>query len=767
MTRGFSAPTVCLALLLSLAAPATSVHAGEGTDAPQEVLVRARKLGAAEDLQRVPIAITVIGQESIERAHARDLTDIAAAAPNSQLRALGSFARYPGFTIRGLGSSASTRSLEPAVNVVVDGMVIGYPAGSLPDAFDLESVEILRGPQGTLFGRNTTGGAAVLRSRRPSGARELRSALRLGEHGRRDVALSIEGPFGGEGLAARIAAVHRRFDGGFRDRNGGSFTPTPFLTNPGPASTTVDQVRERLTIVKPSVRFAPSERLELTLLGEYQHSHGGAGPFVSVVHPPEVAPPALAQSRYGYTPPRGRHEIDEDLPSHHDLRLRQLVLEANLAAGRGTVTSISGFRDLEHRSDLDVDATPFPILHLPDNRDRAHQASEELRYAIAARRFDLTLGLYGFTQRIVADERRVVAAVPGRPAYFAGRFTQESEAWAAFASLRVALGERWGVGVGGRYGEETKRIALDPIGLCAGSAFTGCAGERIDDRHGWSDFSPRLSLEWRPRTDRLVYASAAEGFRAGAYNSRVVVASNAPAALALARAQAGPVEPEKVTSFELGWKSVHRGGRARVALAAFRADYRDIQRTVAATAVGQPTQLLANAAHAHITGAELELGWKIGATLELQGSVGLTDAAYETFRLGQDLDRDGQVTSADDERAAQLEFERVPKYTAFAALAYERPVATAAGHFGARLGYGWRDRFASDALNTPHLFQPAYGLLDASLWWRNGSWRVALYGHNLTQSGYAELNSDAAGLVYTRTGGEPRSLGLEVSFVSQ
>jgi hypothetical protein len=154
---------------------AASADEGGGLE---EITVYAQKRGLGESNQKVPIAITAVSANTLEEIHSVDVRDLGKLAPNVQTADVGSTPAFPNFTIRGIGVNSSVRSIDPAVNIVVDGMTVGYQTGAIPSTFDLESIEILRGPQGVLFGRNSTGGAIVLRTRRPSADLEVTGRAR-------------------------------------------------------------------------------------------------------------------------------------------------------------------------------------------------------------------------------------------------------------------------------------------------------------------------------------------------------------------------------------------------------------------------------------------------------------------------------------------------------------------------------------------------------------------------------------------------------------
>jgi iron complex outermembrane receptor protein len=731
------------------------VFAQEQEGALEEVVVRAQKKATGESVQDVPLAVSAFDENSLKKSFAIDLTDVGRLAPNVTLQPVSTFPNFANFTIRGIGVTTSIRTVDPAVNVYVDGIVMGFQAGTILDTFDMESIEVLRGPQGILFGRNTTGGAVALRTRRPTGEFGARAQFTFGNYQRYDAAGSIEGSLS-DNVAAKLAVISRNQDGFFKDRNGGRFVVAP--ENPSgrePGTIQLDQPRNKTLIVKPTVVFTPTENVELTLLGSYFRADGG-GAATRAFIPPETGRLLRAQTEFGYFPPEDEYEINHDLAGSNVTESKTLVVEGNIDAGHGLFTTIVGYRDIDYNNSLDVDGTPFTLLHFPDNEESGDQVSVEVRYASTfSEKWDFTIGLYHFEQEFdILEKRQITGRAAGRAhtafLYQRGIANQTQDSQALFGNINVNFTDRLTGFVGIRYTREDKELTATPIGACTG-AFTGCPTTIIAAQRDWSDTAYRFGGDFKISDDILAYASYTTGFRSGNFNSR-----------ASAAAIATPADPEEVKSAEIGLKSTFAGGRARVNVAAFQTRYNDIQRISQGTLPnGTITQTLLNAGRAEIAGLEVEGNFAPTDNLQIDASVGWIDAQFKEFR-GIDADRNGVINAADLEAAKRLNFDRVPEITGYLAATYTFPTTALNGEWSLRGSWSYRSDYDTDVANNPELSQDAYSLFDASLNFSREKLRVSLFGRNLGNEYWVDVKSISQN--FQAFGGMPRMYGMEVEF---
>jgi len=685
---------------------------------------------------------------AVERGQLTDLRDVARLAPNVQLETSAAFPGFANFTIRGLTLNNSLRTIDPAVAIVTDGMAFGDPLGMVLDTFDMESMEILRGPQGVLIGRNATGGAVVMRTRRPDDEFSIRGSFRAGSQDRFDQSLSIEGPLA-DNLRGKIAVLHRKADGFFEDQNKGSLVPTPannfgVIDNPA-----VDpQVGEDVWTIRSILDWDPSDTVNVSLVAEYQDAEFG-GNTSRVIR----ARPPLTQG-YGYTPPSSLWDIDHNVEGYATMETARAALEVNWTLGNGTLTSVSGYRKLDYFNSSDNDGTPFTILHFPDNEADSNHFTQELRYLFdVGDKVRILLGGYFSSLEMTQLENREVnlalAGLPPPAPLIRQQtwFDQDSETLAFFGNIDWELTDRMTVSAGLRYTYEEKKIDIALLRVCPpGDDFSGCPKDTVKDKEDWDDVSPRLAVDYEINDNTFAFASYTAAFRSGSFNGRATTAPSVTAS-----------DPEKAETFEIGIKSEFLGNRLRANIAAFYTDFTDIQ----ATLVGPDTaQTILNAADATISGVELELTYLATPGLTLNGVFGYTNAEYEEFG-GLDLTGDGVP---DPNLAKQLQFPRVPEFTATGIATYEFNVPNVSGDFAARVQYAWRDSVFTDLVNTPETKVPSYGLLDASFAYSpSDNVTVSVYGKNLTEEENWEINISAP-FAWLVNGGIGRSYGLETTF---
>jgi iron complex outermembrane receptor protein len=725
----------------------------------EEVLITSQKRAEGISVQDVPIAVTAVNEALIARTFAVDLADVGRLAPGAMLAPSSTFASFPNFFVRGIGISGSTRSLDPAVGIFVDGVYLGYPVGTVVDVFDRESIEVLRGPQGTIFGRNVTGGAVNVRTRRPSDEFGIRAELLAGNYNRLDASFSIEGPVVKDKLAAKVAIMSRNRDGYWDDNNGGSVN---LAVNPGglPNTPTGTKPDVDMLIVRPMLRFTPNDAVDFTLIGEYLKDESGTANSRNIVNTVVGRRP---QTIHGYTPPADPFEINHDLIGYNDAEVKSIVGELNWDLGHGIVTSVTGYRDLKYKSSTDFDGTPFTIFHFPDNSETADQSSQELRYASKfSDRYEFVIGAFYFDQSYFVGERRQIItgmglndAVLTDRAQIAGI---DHDNLSFFAEANINFGEAWELTVGARHSREEKTARFAALGTCS-LDFTTCTPV-LSRNASWSDFTPKIALKYSFSPDTMVYASRTEGFRSGTFDAR---ANTVDSFL-----NSTP-NPETVEALELGVKTTALDGRLRFNAAIYQSDYTDIQRLaleevpLTVNSTGR-IQRLINAASATIRGVELELSALLAEGFKIDASVGYVDASYDKFE-GFDADGvPGYNPVTDPAAAKSKKFERVPETTFNVAASYDRPLAIG-GEMGFRVSYNWTDEYFNDALNAPIIRQESYGLLDASVNYKNekGNIVVSLFGRNLADEEYFDFALDNA-LTTQTWGGMPRTYGVRLTY---
>ena len=684
-----------------------------------DIVVTAQKRGVAEAAQKVPIAITALNSKSIEDMHVRDLASLSSSIPNVSLSSINTRPGFANFEIRGFGINSSIPSVEPAVGVFVDGVYLGQTSGVVLDLFDIDSIEVLRGPQGTLFGRNTTGGAVSIRTRRPGNVFQINGKVDFESGPLYTAGVSVEGPLT-DTLRAKIAGYASHDEGYFYD-------PTVHRS-----------VGKRNTsFIRPTIVYQPTSSFDTTLIYE-RLSEDGDGAVVT---------------NPAYT--SGLHPVS-NFPGMSDLQSESVTSETNLRVpfGDGIITNVAGWRRLDNLASEDLDGSPSTFYHVR-HALKQHQFSEELRYAGTFGRFDLTIGGYYFQQKYMYIEERTLATLPA-PSSLGGLINQHS--FAFFGQGQYHLTDSFSFIAGGRFSWEKKeakvatfnalssRCAYD-LGTCTYN-FPG-PGFADSGEHVWKRFSPKLGLQWQVRPNIQTYFSYSEGVRSGGYNVRSTSLSISP----------GPYNEENQKSFELGFKSDLLNHHLRVNGAVFHNTISNLQRDI-----NQPdplsgtVQITQNAGNARINGAELEVTIAPTKELTFGGNVGYLNGKYT--KLLYDLN--GALPGL----GYELQLARLVPWSYGGYISYSRDV----GHdlkFTIRSDYGHRDRTPFTDANTGYINKVDDWSATATLAKVNDSVSLSFYAKNLLNQVW---NGAAAPLPPSAGGGlfEPiskgRTFGAELRF---
>ena len=702
--------------------------------ASDEIVVTATKRAGAELLKDVPSAISVISADVIADTHSDNLGDLGKFAPNVQLAEIGTFNGFSNFVIRGVGINTSTRTVDPAVGIFVNGMYVGLGASAVSQSFDIGSIEVLRGPQGTLFGRNVTGGAVVINTRRPGNDYAANAKITVGSEHRFDVEGGVDVPIG-DLLSVRLAAMSKKRDGYYTNLENGK---------------TVGDIDIR--IFRPTVVFKPSDRFTLTVIGEHFVDQSGTGNTRDVIDPIR---PKLAQTLLKYIPPPGRFDIRTNTEGRLDARIDSITGQMDLHIGGGTVTSITGYRDLLIHSTTDLDSTPFLLFEFPKNFDKHHQFIQELRYAANfSDRLSMVVGANYYKAHLESGERRQILTTTN----IAGLTIQNHESYGIFGEVTFNINPDLSLRAGGRYTHEKKDIAFSPVGTCA-LDFSTC--KRVfRSKTSDSDFSPRVAVNYKLNPEVSLYASYSQGFRSQGYNSRAQRVETL-----------GPAQSEKVTAYEAGAKTELFDRRIRFNLAGFYTVYDNLQLFVNSTFAppGLPPsaeQVLTNARGATIYGIEAELSAQVTPKLLIGGNLGYVRPKFKPFDFNQtfgvDVNFDGKIDSTDAALAQNLRFVRVPQLEYTVTGIYRQPIGDDA--LTARVDYSWQGKLFYNFRNTPQSLLPSYGLLNASLTYEfdNPDISLSLFGKNLTKANFYDFREEVGTLYLAEVGGAPRTWGISL-----
>lgn len=683
-----------IAVTLASTASVSTLAAGAAAVMMEEIQVMARKKSAAESAQDVPLAMTAYGGEQLDAMFVQDLTDMSYSAPNVQLEAIGTVPGVQNFTIRGQGINSSIPSVDPTVGTFIDGVYLGVTYGAIIDMFELESVEILRGPQGLLFGRNVTGGAVSLRTSRPDGEFGMRVRSQLTDHDRYNLAGSVEGTLIEDKLFAKVVAYYDD-DQGYFDLEEGPKTPGAVYFNPSSG----DQAGAMKTkFIRPTVVLQATDELELTLIAESGETNGDGASWTS----------ATAQKN---------GSLDEftttyDEQGETEMSWDQLTFETNwdVGFGDGTVTNILGWRQVESFSTPDVDGTNASIFTVPADTAQ-EQLSNELRYAgtFMDGQLDLTTGVYYFEQDVEYREGRYIS---GGALRLALGGDMDHKTWGVFVNNDYHLTDEFTITAGLRYTREEKQArvidgAIDGGARCTDLINFNCSFDDLEDT--WTNWTPKVGFNWDVTEDAQVYGFYTKGFRSGGVNFRNARPDVIPA---------GPTKEEAQQSIEVGIKSDWADGRLRVNASYFYNTVDDMQRELN---MPDPDvivlQATINAGDVKIQGVEVDFVALLSDNFSINGSMGYTEGRY---------------TEKDPEFAGftGTDLPRLSPWTASLGATYDVDLGES-GFVTFRANYAFRDAAAYNDSNTEYFDQQHEASASANYTTADDHWKFSLFGKNL------------------------------------
>jgi iron complex outermembrane receptor protein len=756
-------------------APPENPSAESPAETLESVVVTARR--RSESLQDTPVAVTAISAAALERQQVVGTTDLDKVAPNIQFHSYGTLTGNNSAAqvfIRGIGQTDATPAVDPGVGVYIDDVYMGRAVGAAMEFRDIANVQILRGPQGTLFGRNTIGGAVLLTTNEPGTDAGNSVRVGLGNDDLREAFGAFDIPLGGD-FSARLAL-------GLRQRDG-------YVTRVFDGKDLGD---EDMRTGQAAFRWQPSEAFTVTLRGDYTKRDENGSPFVfremneaatfvgaaSIMSgcpdildgfpPPLLVGPtadptcgndaqALGKFRNG-----GTYPASSTLENHGESLVASWKVNDVL-----TFKSITSDRHLEWTGTRDADNTPLLILHT-NYRSKSDQFSQELQAAVDGERLDGVVGVYNFDQDTF-DRLLVPLGNPGT-SYDTQRVSMDTTARAAFTEWSFKFTDAFSATAGVRYTKETKGLqsimfnvspatAVEPPAPSALCPFagpppsqTGCLF--LTTNRFARDFSATTksaSVQYRFNPQVMTYLSWSEGFKSGGFNQRYNAAppGNAPISFGA----------ETAESWEVGLK-LDPTDSLRVNIAAFSTDYDDIQMTYRLGVV----PLLFNAGVASIDGAELELQFAPNEQFRLDGSLGYLDAKFDSITPPPPF---GPVTpTATATLDSRLPF--TPEWQAHFGASYSFHVGSS-WSLTPRVDVSYTDEQFFDAGNSPEIAQDdAVTLVGASLALESADdkWRIALAGTNLTDEEYPVAGTSslttASGyseIIYSR----PRSVSLSVT----
>jgi iron complex outermembrane recepter protein len=672
----------------------------------ERVTVSATKTGAA-DIQSTPLSITALPARTLEQLGAQMVEGIAGFVPTLTVSQFTGLAQV---TIRGIGTNSALTGADPSSTIHVDGVYLARPAMGFMDFLNVERVEVLRGPQGTLYGRNSVGGTINIVTRQPTNALETSVRVTAGNYEKLRAEGAVSGPLIKNRVMGNVAFVRAAREGFVRDLDHRDHSLGSEDTWGG---------RGQLRLV-----FGP--RSELLLSADHMRYEGVPLPF---------AKPIVAKPGYTFVSPASLWEV----------RASQLASGRNVQQGASarltaqvnsttTLTSLTAYRRSNYRVFFDADATEL-TLQASDVPDGQRQTSEELTLTRRTPKLTWIGGAFFFEEH---DEGRVeITVYPAQIRPFAKIATN---AWALFGQATYPLSRRVSLTGGARYTDEKK--AIDSTGgtyrIGTDILLNPDSFYRYADKVTFSAWTPKISVQLQASQDTLVYLSAARGFKSGGFN---------PAAPRAGLA----FNPEFAWSYESGIKRWMAGGRVWTNVAVFHTDYRDLQ-VQSFIRPGVPD--ISNAASAGINGVEVEAGATAVAGLRLSGQFSWLDATYDRFLA---------VLPGGEARALEgNRLNNAPEWSGAGSAVYEL-AKWRAGTASVRGDVAWQSQVFFTPVNDAIETQRAYGLvhLRAGFEPPGHRWEIALYVRNAGNREYIVGTGNVGLPAFTARPGEPRTWGTQ------
>jgi len=678
----------------------------------ERLTVTATKTGAT-DIQQTPIAITAVSERTLDDLVVDRLAGLTGFVPSMTVaQPLGLIE----VTIRGIGSNTIISGADPSVAINMDGVYLARPATALVELLDVERVEILRGPLGTLYGRNAVGGTINIVTHQPTNALEASGRLTAGTGG----AFRTEG-------AIRGALVKDRLMGSFAFLRGVRAGYVHDLEHPdhplGGDDTWAGHGQLRAV-------FGPGS--ELLMSSDFGRFDG--------IPLADAKPIAAKPGGLPFDNPPGPWDVRASSEATGWNHQYGTSARLTLPVSGMILRSLTAWRRSDDDVFIDLDNTELPVTTL-DVPELQHQFSQETTLSRRERKVTWLGGVYYFDERVGGGAPVLIdLLIPGLQLRPNG--VGDTSAWALFGEVTRDFTDRTSVTGGLRYNDEEKAINNTGGLYLLGTRMLADPRSFYEyaDRAHFSAWTPRVSLQSKLSQNALFYVSATQGFKSGGFNGSAPVPD--------------VFEPERAWSYETGLKQTRSGGRLQLNTAAFYVDYRDLQ----VQSVNQPGFLdITNAASATVMGLEVETsgsahGWQLG------GHLSWVDAKYDhAIAVGPE-----RVTA----NASGHHLNNAPEWSGSGSAAYERQIG-GAGFASVRGDATWQSRVFFTAFNDGIETQGTYGLVQLRTGFepRSRRWEIAVYARNLANTAYITGTTNIANnpAIGARPG-EPRQWGTQLTF---
>lgn len=712
----------------AIAAQAATQEPG-AADAPAEIIVTAQK--RAQNLQDVSLSISALSAQKLTDNQISDVTDLAASVPNVTV---GNGYGLAQITIRGIGVTNPFTGADPSVALHVDGAVVAQSAAQIAAFFDLERIEVLRGPQGTLYGRNATGGVVNLITAKPT--RDLTGYIRA-TYGNFDlitVEAAVGGPIAGDKVLGRIAVRTE-------DRSGYGINEF--------SGREIDDAKHRA--IRGHVQFLPTEDVSLLLTGDwYREDDSAFGPkFRAESYPGTTIPQLVAASTPATRASNTNRNIKSEIDTQNARETWAITATLDWQLNESMkLRSLTNYRSFFFDTIWDFDTASNVSNSVQAQYVTSKHYSEELQLTYDSGPVNALLAAYYYNEKITGDNRvgtrprrRTAPGLQGLFLSFQGKVDVES--YALFGNVSYDLTDQLVLNAGGRYTHEKRTgvifttivpVSPNPTRFATGGSF--------------NDFSPKVTLEWRPVDDVMLYGTWSKGFKSGI----ILVGAASPI-----------LEPEKVTNYEIGLKSTFLDRALTFNLSAFYADYRNLQVSKVVPAVSTPTvmTIFENAAEATMKGLEAEIVVVPAAGLQFDSSIGYLDARFDDYLSANAL----ELPNAPIRQLKGRRLPFAPKWSVAAGAQYTAELGNGA-ELRIRGDLNYKSRFFSDQYNNFRLSE-TYTTVDANIRYTSPGRRFfgQLWVKNLTDEFYwAGSAANGTSRMIMGNPGEPRTYGATIGY---
>ena len=695
------------------------------------VVVTARK--REETLQEVPVAVTAFTPETLDKLNVKDLSDLDAQVPNLTIYAArGSTSTVTAY-IRGVGQADPLWGVDPGVGIYLDDVYIARPQGALLDVFDVDRIEVLRGPQGTLYGKNTIGGAIKYISKPLPNKTQGFASVSVGNYGQRDVKAALGGSIGGEdsGLRARLAVANMQRDGYGE------------LVGRGE-----DVSDKDITAARLQVGAFSQDDFDVQFALDWMDDQSGMrGAKMLAANP--LAPT--------YPPMDSRYDMRSAMRNINDTEMKGMSATVNWRPGDNWAFKyVAAKRESDTNTAIDFDTTPLTLVDV-----YAHYYDSQISNEIQANydgggRIRGVFGVYAFNGDAGGQVKNhfynpLVAPGLTNPLFGDTQGVVNTKSIAVYADWTFDLTEKLALDVGARYTDEDKHaIALNRFYTDLTYSTSWATAANFDKTVNFKNVSPKISLNYQITPDIMMYGLASRGFKSGGYNIR---------ANTTAVPRSGePFQDESVDSFEIGTKMGLLDNTLFLNLAAFHNRYKDIQLSVftSFTLPGGAQSFFGdftNAGRGTVNGAEVEYQWLPNEHWVISGNLAWLDAKYDEF-----IDRGVNIASAQ-------KFTNAPEFSGALNVEWRTGLANG-GSLSARAGYSYQTGVWPTTDLSRAIYQPSYGLLGAGVIWKpSEDWTLSLQGSNLTDEEYRTTGYNIAAYgVLTGFYGPPRQYTLTARY---